>query len=144
MAITPAPRARRAVNVEATAPTVPVYETEARRFVRANKAKNKATKEEKEAVTACNRAMAAANVRTFEFEEDGKTYDAVIAAGTSDAINIDRLYKMVTDGKITMPQFLKCCSATQAAVKKELGTNMLNSVIDTKPKAEALTIKPRK
>lgn len=141
-ATSPAPR-RRATNVTAT-PAVPVYETEARKFVAANATKNEAARLEKTAKLECHKAMLAANVGSFEIEVDGKTYDAVIAGGTTESINVEKLWAKIATKEITVEQFLKCVSASQAAVKKECGTNVMAGVIETAPKEADLSIKVRK
>lgn len=142
MALNPAPR-RRAVNTDAT-PLVPVHETHARAFIRANKTKNDAAKIERDEKQECHKAMLAANINSFELVEGNQTYDCIIASATEDKVSIEKLYAMVGAGEITLDQFVKCCSATQKAVKDELGTNVLNSVLVTNTKDADLSIKVRK
>ena len=67
MAVSPRSR-RRATNVDAT-PTVPEYETQARIFVRANKAKNEQARIEKDAKAETHKAMLAVNLNRFELLE---------------------------------------------------------------------------
>lgn len=141
-ATNPRPR-RRATNVS-SAPTVPVYETEARKFARANLAKNEAAGLEKAAKLECHKAMLAAKVSTFEFEEGGKTWDAVIAGGETNEVNVRKLYEKIATKEITLEQFLDSISAPQASVKKACGTNVLAGVLETTPKEADLSIKARR
>lgn len=142
MAVSPRSR-RRATNVDAT-PTVPEYETQARIFVRANKAKNEQASIEKVAKAETHKSMLAVNLNRFELLEGNKTYDCIIAGGTEDKVSTEKLYALVQDGTITLERFVKCVTATQKAIKDEFGTNTLNAVIVTSPTEVTLSIKERK
>lgn len=142
MPIAPPPR-RRATIIDGT-PSEPVYITEARKFIVANKSKNSFAAIEKAAKLECHKAMAAAEVGSFDITVDDVVYEAVIAGGTENSVSVPKLYKMVTDKKITMEQFLKCVGATQGAVKAELGTNALATVLESTPKEADLSIGKKK
>jgi hypothetical protein len=147
MSVAPAARRRpgaRATNVATDAPLVPAYENEGRKFVRANLKKNEMASAEKVAKAECNKSMVAANISSFTFMEGNTTYDAVIAAGTEEKVSTEKLYGKVQSGEISLDQFVSMVTATQKAVKDMFGTNMLNSVLDTKPKDAELSIKARK
>jgi hypothetical protein len=141
-ATNPAPR-RRATNVQA-APAMPVYEIEARRFARANIQKNAAAKIEKESKLQCHKAMLAAKISTFTFEEGGKTFDAIIEGGQTETINVRKLYAKIAAGEITLDQFLEAVSAPMTSVKRVCGTNVMAGCIDTTPKEADLSIKARR
>jgi len=140
----PPRRRRRAINTD-SAPVVPAYETHARAYLRSNKAKNAAARTERDEFAKCNKAMAAAEVRRFDLEEDGKTYDCYIDTPETESVDVNRLYKKVTEGEITIEQFLACVSGTKTAIKNTLGSNALAEVVvpDTNNN-EKLTIKERK
>lgn len=141
-AANPAPR-RRATNVSSE-PAMPVYETEARKFARANIQKNAAAKIEKDAKLQCHKAMLAAKVSTFTFEEEGKTFDAVIEGGQTESVNVRKLYDKIAAKEITLDQFLEAVSAPMASVKKVCGTNVMAGCIETEPKEADLSIKARR
>lgn len=148
MAQSPRPRARpgaRAINTDTTeAPAIPVYITQAEKWVAANKAKNEQASAEKVAATQVNKAMVAADLSTFEFTVGNTIYDATISSDTTDSVSTAKLYAKIAAGEITMAQFVSMVTATQSAVKDLFGTNMLNSVLDTNVKDAALKIKARK
>lgn len=133
-------RPRRAVNATPEAPVVPEYERLAREYVIANKAKKLATKDEKTAYDKCWKAMAAHKIGSFEILEGNTTYKASIDGGSTDKISVEKLFELEKDGTITRQQLMECFSASQAAVKKSCGSNVLATVSKTVAKEATLTI----
>jgi len=140
--INPRPR-RRGTNLDST-PNVPAYETHARDFFRANKAKNASAREERTARSECHRAMVAEDMTSFSFEEDGDTIEARIAGGEKTIVNVEQLHGLVLDGTITMSQFLKAVSATQTSVKGVLGSDVLARCSKIETTEAALKIAKKK
>ena len=144
MARSPAPRARRPLNVTEEAPVIPPHIVHATSYLDANKAKNLAAKDERDSFANCWKAMSEAKLSRFEITHGNKTYDGIISSETETEMSVDKLYALVLSGEITMVQFLKTVGVTAAAVKKELGANILMKCSTDKPGEAKLRIKERK
>ena len=134
-------RPRRAVNATPEAPIVPEYERMAREYIVSNKVKNQATKDEKTAFNKCWKSMAAHKIGSFEILDGNTTYKASIDGGSTDKVSVEKLFEQEKDGTITRQQLMECMSASQAAVKKTCGSNVLATVSKTTAKEATLTIK---
>ena len=136
---TPRTRARAGSAVAADTAVTEAMRVDAREVYRANKEKNKGTREATKATKALQEKMAQASVRDFDFEVDGKTVDVIIEAATGTAIDIKKLEEN-TDREA----FMKIVTATQAAVKEHCGSNVLAMVSRTVKGDDKVKVKERK
>lgn len=105
----------------------------------ANAAKNKATRDEKKSKEALHKKMIQTDTKQFSFtvEIEGafQSCEAVIAAGTKEYIDVEKLRKLVDE-----PTFMKIISATKGATVEFAGENIAIKATSTADTPEALSV----
>lgn len=152
--ISPSPRQRRAVAPNATTGLVEaVYITKGREAYTENRAKSRATKLEKDALTACHVGMLAEKVGNFSVLVGNTMVDFTIASDKEYVVDTPALFARVKhDGmtqeeqlnSITMAQFVECVTPSKTAIKRVLGTNFLNGIVREEMQDAKLTMKARR
>ena len=133
-----APRPR-AVELDSDAPKDTAHIAALKEYVRANKAKNAATREESAAKKSLERAMASSKMPAFSHVVDGMTYDVTFKPGEKDFVDVKELY-----GKVDLDTFLQIVGASQGAVKEMAGSVILAQVLKTEKTEAAVKVSQRK
>jgi len=119
---------------------------EVEKFYAANKAKNKASTDERKAQKELDILMAQSNEgmfhefdHTFDFEGRSVTIDVKYQQSVKDTINLEKLYK-----NVDQETFFRIVTASKAAVEKNAGKNIANLCISSEVKEFKAQIKERK